>query len=155
MRPDRLFVETLRDWAAALCMRAAGLTFVRPLEISRDDSWNTDEDRIIKRAARRKKAAGFGVERVFVGCFRSFRFHVVGKSATKRPNQRYGAVRRRLLLRLPPGDFCDLGFCWMSLASTASDALSAPPHLPRTVDLDVFGAKKRQAGQEARRVGSA
>ena len=103
---------------------------MRPLEISRDDSWNTDEDRIIKRAARRKKVAGFGVERVFVGCFRSFRFHVVGKSATKRPNQRYGAVRRRLLLHLPLGDFCDLGFCWMSLASTASDALFAPATCP-------------------------
>ena len=61
-----------------------------------------------------------------------------------------GRFGEGLLLRLPPGDFCDLGFCWMSLASTASDALSAPPHLPRTVDLGVFRAKKRQAGRRGR-----
>ena len=34
-----------------------------------------------------------------------------------------GQFGEGLLLLLPPGDFCDLGFCWMSLASTASDAL--------------------------------
>ena len=39
-------------------MRAAGSTFERLLEISRDDSWDTDEDRTIKRAARQKIVAG-------------------------------------------------------------------------------------------------
>ena len=53
-----------------------------------------------------------------------------------------------MLLLLPPGDFCDLGFYRASLASTASDVSFRAFDLPRTVDLDVFRAKKTTSWSE-------
>ena len=59
-----------------------------------------------------------------------------------------GQFGEGLLLLLPPGDFCDLGFYRASLASTASDVSFRAFDLPRTVDLDVFRAKKTTSWSE-------
>ncbi len=70
-----------------------------------------------------------------------------------------GRFGEGLLLRLPPGDFCDLGFCWMSLASTASDALFAPATCPVSSIWTFSGRKndklvKKQGEWGARRRGT-